>query len=89
MPCTTYSQDEQMNEDQNTLARLSRMLCDSCTLLDRLHVVLPPSCKVWWAAHQREDLLRQQAEDEATSGLARRQLILAKLTPEERRVLGL
>jgi hypothetical protein len=41
----------------------------------------------WWTNHQLQDRLRKQAEQQAVE--ARKQAALAKLTPAERKLLGI
>ncbi len=50
-------------------------------------VVTWQQLEAWWEDHQLQDRLRKQAEQQAVE--ARKQAALAKLTPEERELLGL
>jgi hypothetical protein len=43
----------------------------------------------WWAAHLVADSLREEEERQEKKAKADREAALAKLTPQERRLLGL
>ncbi len=78
MPCISGpSEREELNDANREIEKLEGMLCDACTALMEYQSGLPDSCRAWYAKHEA-------AESEKLKRVA-----LAKLTPRERRLLGL
>jgi hypothetical protein len=63
-------------------------LCWACHTLENAGAILPPDLARWWQQHQEVDARRKQAEAEATHRAMVKRAALEKLTPEERRALG-
>lgn len=86
MPCRDYEDSGPRTvENPKTVA----MLCAALTALDALGSPLPVSCRQWWAAHQREDKARRAAERATADREARRKAVLAKLSKDDKEILGL
>lgn len=65
---------EQAEADRHVMARLA---CDYCRLIERGSESIPAWAQDWWKRHKKDDDKRIRRE------------AIAKLTPEERRVLGI
>lgn len=100
MPCRDY--DDRPNtrveyrEDKTKVDRLTRLLCYTLTYLGKkspgvLRSLLTNSrdLKSWWRVHQEQDERRIAAERAEANKKALKKKALAKLSVEERRVLGL
>ena len=86
MPCydpTCRERDAEIQQDK--IDALTRMLCNAC----REHEPTDEETAIWWAQHQIEDQRREQAEREQTDMENTRIGALRKLSPDERRALGL
>ncbi|MDE1830198.1 MAG: hypothetical protein KGI25_07730 [Thaumarchaeota archaeon] len=77
--CQTMQEIEQVSEG---LARSGRI---NFTLMDRM----PSRARKWWNEHKERDRQRIEAEMAAARKEASREAALAKLTPYERKLLGL
>jgi hypothetical protein len=104
MPCRVYEPEEVAEEQSRELAFLSAALCavfswtetqpgGSKAFLDKLDWsaagVTHGAVKVWWPRHRKKDALRLLQEREEHDREEARQTALAKLTDDERRLLGL
>ena len=77
--------------------QLAQMLCALCGKLEgtvaKGLIASTPGLERWWKAHKKADELRRVEEKRKADEAARKQRIkqqaLGKLTPEERRELGL
>ncbi len=94
MPCTYDESIPDCESTKGELDKLTRMLCDVCAKLEanspstfRSRVSL--ETQEWWANHKETDRLRQLEEEKARAIISKRKLALKKLTPEEKRILGL
>lgn len=74
------------------LERLTRVSCDVLRVVTQAGVPLTnfsEETQKWWLAHQQVDAARIERERQASFQSQVRQAALAKLTPAERRTLGL
>ncbi len=94
MPCMSYDDDPGYNNRQckTKTDMLARIACNALTALEAVDpwnkVFLDAEVSEWWIAHKEADAKAQAAKAE---GLRRAQVkadALAKLTTEERKVLG-
>lgn len=83
----SYVKQDSIYGNYQTLTEDTAALCEWCSAHDVSKQSL--ELQIWWRDHQRADLQREKAR-EADEHLAelKRQAIL-KLTPDERRALGL
>lgn len=94
MPCSdggTYCSED--TETKNRLDKVTRLLCGLCeraeceargTLISN-----DEELAQWWAKHQEEDLRREEQERKEREEKEAKRKALAKLSPRERRLLGL
>jgi hypothetical protein len=100
MPCQDYGRPSYIDnpETKQRLDHVTRLLCEVMTKIDReyndqlfFHAV--DGLEQWWTEHQEQDRKRKDREDQEKAAFQRQQALkagaLAKLTPEERKVLGL
>lgn len=85
MPCTQETIDNGPH--------FERMLCYVCTNVEAgntLTAILAehPELAEWWARHKRMDEAREQTERHNRQVDEARKAALAKLTPQERHLLG-
>lgn len=94
MPCSdggpSYSDYDKQNKQ---IKSLTQMLCHVCTRADAgasWKTILSENLnlKRWWAEHQEEDKRRLQAEQRDAKIKKAKASALAKLTKEERTLLG-
>jgi hypothetical protein len=95
MPCRSGDEDCAGESYRTTvkLDKLTRMLCDALTKLERTSVQLVRTLSLetqeWWAEHKEADRARI-AEEERLKGITQAKAhALKKLTPKERKLLGL
>jgi hypothetical protein len=73
--------------------RLDKATRVACTLLTKMHPrdirELPKEIQEWWGDHQELDRQREMREQEARERKRKKKAALAKLSPEERKVLGI
>lgn len=102
MPCSDgagplYDRSEAKElHDRND--KLAQMLCGICTIIDDYHtnnklktyiILNVPGIAKWWIKHKKQDACRLAMEQEKQVQENIRKSALAKLSNEERRVLGL
>jgi len=94
MPCMSYDDDPGYNNRQwkTKTDMLARIACNALSALEDINPAHPvffdTEVSEWWNAHKEADAKAQAAKAE---GLRRAQVkadALAKLTAEERKVLG-
>lgn len=90
MPCMdggpTPEEVARTEADWNTVQRLA---CEHCHGLEARGDRVPRWAKGWWQRHQKADALRTRESLAQLKAANRRRRALAKLTPEERKELGL
>lgn len=90
MPCETRGYGP--SERELHAMEATKLLCHLCGRLekeDRADLITRDlSLDRWWKQHQAWDRERKASEDEATRKREAKDAALAKLTPDERRMLG-
>lgn len=97
MPCVDPGDDGRfIGLQAKKIDMLTRLLCEACQMLDdkvdevgTTHDPRSRELQNWWAAHKMADLKRKAAEAKEERRDKLRREALAKLTEEERQVLGL
>lgn len=96
MPCNDgaqYAREEDNQRQRDKIDELTRLLCEACDLVHHSHELTArpasPELKHWYANHLIEDERRKAGERAAVAKSVTIKAALAKLTPEERRLLGL
>lgn len=94
MPCrdggpTDY---EETVEKQRRLDKVTRMLCGLCRRVNKSGrdtlITYDAELTAWWADHQAEDRKREAEEAAERAKERARQAVLAKLSPRDRKILG-
>ncbi len=81
---------EQMARLRKALERAGRAACEALkTLTTQQRARLSPETRTWWEEHQAEDRDREQRERAKKAHADQKAAALAKLTPADRRALGL
>lgn len=96
MPCRSYEVDYWHDPAQKQLAdKLAKLLCGVLTHLkkedeDVLYLALNdvPGLNDWWVEHQRADAAEAARLAEIKAEKAAKKAALKKLTPAERKLLG-
>lgn len=94
MPCYDASEEDYRRADASEAkARLdlaTRVACKALRYLEGMGASFPDSETArWWMEHKEQDTLRIQREQEERKAKKKKKAALAKLTPEERKLLGL
>jgi hypothetical protein len=97
MPCRDLDADNRyIAELQGKVQRLTGLLCEACGLLDRADggeyqswLGVSDELHGWWLAHLDADRARKAEEQAQAQRKALYEGALAKLSDEERRILGL
>lgn len=94
MPCNDGPRLEDELRERNT--HLAQMLCWLMNRLEGHHAEWTAKAlntnhmlKMWWKEHKRLDAERKQLEEAKVKAEQVRQQAIAKLSPSERRALGL
>lgn len=88
MPCQSGGWDDH-REEREELHRVTAFLCAMCRLVGPGDLEAIPGLPAWWRSHQVLDARRQALETEAAARAQQRSEALGRLSPEERRLLGL
>lgn len=92
MPCRDGSYPEDTIRDQSRrLDKLTRLLCEASRKLEKSDQAgeMSPELREWLAAHKIEDARREARARELAEAARLRRKAIEKLTPAERRALGL
>lgn len=90
MPCRDYEYEEQCELERHKKAdKLTRMLCEAMRLLKNSRIAIPNELSDWWDDHQEADLKARRAEEAKALRAKAKQNALRKLSPAERKLLGL
>ena len=92
MPCQYETPGESLANMQRDLDQRTAWLCWACETVDdcsAMPVKYPPDLEQWWHAHQEADRNRRTLEGIRAKAAERRKAVLAKLTDEEKDILGL
>lgn len=90
MPCSDsgYEYNDCRKEVQK-IHKLTELLCTACAELENHDdAVFTPSLASWWMEHKREDAERREREAEAMAQYRLEMKAYKKLTPDERKMLG-
>lgn len=82
MPCTYYSPDEERELNQKELNKLTRLLCLA------VKGKTSPELEKWKEEHRIMDEQRERDEAAARRRKAAKRIALAKLSPEDKKALG-
>lgn len=105
MPCRDYSDDVRLNEQEVLYSKYRAAFCAVMTFLSnssfelyddvlagidwRSAGITKKEFLALWNDHQREDAKRREQEEATRRREETRKKALSKLTPEERKILGL
>lgn len=96
MPCRDGGPIDYVRDSPETIRRLNlatRVACEALQKLDdvspSVSAALSKTARDWWRKHQEEDRRRQEAELARQRRETLRTRARAKLTPEERKALGI
>lgn len=90
MPCSEWKENGSSSVDRDTKDKLDQttsMLCEVLQKTDTSKLSL--KVRRWWMDHQRMDKLRLEADLQRKKTKLQKEKALAKLTPYERKLLGL
>jgi hypothetical protein len=92
MPCNdggpVYSGESwELREQRKKIDDLTALLCEACKHIPPGN--MPPAVGKWYAAHLEWDRKREEQEALMVARIKAKQAALAKLTPEDRQILGL
>lgn len=79
------------NEWKPRLDAATRAACEAMTALENEHItgVVSPESQAWWEAHKEQDRRRLRREREEAERKEAKERARAKLTKQERKLLGL
>jgi hypothetical protein len=80
---------QQVERDKRFNAAMSRLACDRCKDLISKGEEIPKWAREWWEVHQADDLQREREREEARREKMLKASALAKLSPEEKEILGI
>lgn len=90
MPCRCDGWEEEENERMHKLMdKLTRMLCTASKAMDNRGVKMSNEHLEWWKQHQEFDRKRAEQEKKERQEELLRKRAIAKLTPEERKLLDI
>ena len=90
MPCRDWNDVPNCSYEQRKITELTQMLCSCCKEIERFNgPTIPRDTTTWWIAHKKEDAARIQAEKEHKRKDVIKKQVLAKLTKQEKDILGL
>jgi hypothetical protein len=93
MPCRDYESDRGCSDIKERLDSRTKMLCSVLTKAEQAGVLhklkLTPNEKTWWVEHQMEDAAERKRLLKLAIVEGKRKAALEKLTPDERKLLGL
>lgn len=101
MPCQSYesswassSNDREIQKLKKEADKLARIACKALTTLEEnqiedLLLLKDDEVRTWWAQHKEDDRKAAEAAAEKRRIANMKKEALAKLSPEEKRVLGL
>lgn len=94
MPCTDGGPPGPSREDvlKQRLDTATDLLCGLCKKLEKSKIgkkLMTRELAKWWQAHQEADRIREESERMRRERETTRQRALAKLSPAERRILGI
>ena len=96
MPCRSYEEPYYVDQTQKQIAdKLAKLLCGTLTKLEQLDEQIAarvfaavPGLETWWTEHQKADAAEQARLAKIKAENAAKKAALKKLTPAERKLLG-
>lgn len=74
---------------REALTKMTQIACEACQVLEDIdEIYLAPNAKKWWKEHKKIDAKRLAQEQNERNKKALQASGLAKLSPEERKALG-
>lgn len=90
MPCSDHGyEDSGLEVLRRRNTELAQLLCIACETMDTENTRLPARVQVWWDKHKELDRQQRAAEAENERKHKLKMGALAKLTDEERKLLGI
>jgi len=94
MPCTDGGPNYSDNpETTRRLNKVTRMLCSLCRRINKSGrdtlITQDAELTAWWSDHQEMDRKREAAQRAERAKRQERRAVLAKLSPKDKRILGL
>lgn len=90
MPCRDHGyEDSGLDVLRRRNTELAQLLCIACETMDDDNLRLPPRVQIWWDEHKRLDAIQRAEEAEQERKHKVKMGALAKLTDEERKLLGI
>lgn len=90
MPCRDYGYEEmERREREERHHRITRLLCEACALLKANGIVGSDDLEDWREAHERADRQERARERQQAKEIEERKAALQKLSPYERKLLGI
>lgn len=101
MPCKDYEEYDRYDDYERDIKalekqnnRLARIACKAMTALSKdghadFLLLEDDEVREWWAKHQEADRKAREAEEEKQRLIKLKADALAKLSPEEKKVLGI
>ena len=90
MPCRSDYDGDSERALRKELERVTRVACELARTVDSdVYLHLNKETREWIVQHERADRERLKREREEADRLLMRKKALKKLTPEERRLLGI
>lgn len=90
MPCRSDYPSDYDTRVRRDLDLATRVACTAIRAMSRAQVdALPKECRDWWVAHLKADDARIARENAEAIRRRRKEEALKKLTPDERKLLGL
>lgn len=101
MPCMSYdtnwarsSSDRDVKALKKEADKLARIACKALEALEHMGkedflLLKDDEVRVWWTAHKEADLKAREAEEARQAKIEAKARVLAKLTDEEKVLLGL
>lgn len=92
MPCRYETGDESAARLSSELSKVTRLLCSACKVLQRSSIMwktqYSDELQEWWEEHQKLKEREDREHERLKQDLLKKNA-LSKLTPEEKKVLGL
>jgi hypothetical protein len=90
MPCIDPDADRRYISELNSrVQELTALLCEACGLLEAQDIAGSVPLRAWHLEHKAKDAARAQEEQDSAWRRGVVEAALAKLTDEERRILGI
>lgn len=88
MPCSYYLPGEEVAVLSKRLSKVTAIACALCKQIEMNGNQVPVVAEAWWKEHKEMDRQREADEARREHRDTKKAEALAKLTPEEREMLG-